>query len=262
MKRLIWGVFALACLSCVTTPANAQDEVRWKPIDAPAEVMPSEIMTSWGTSSSTLYFEDLEWTDWGTAQTEASGHVRLNTCEPFCLAGNYVTVKAKVWLTNIRTVCGQRRYMHIRVAWKYQGKWDGEDYPDVSCRGIMANPGGHPYPNLVPKPKPKPRLRAATARSLYKRSVEDEFTFLEGKVRFVNCSRVARLRVRCRGRWRFAGAYDGGTSIGVWKTRGWVKRHDKNYTVKVKAKHWITYPGYDFSNGPYRYTVWRFYVYG
>ncbi|MCB0862619.1 MAG: hypothetical protein KDB66_05325 [Solirubrobacterales bacterium] len=260
MKRL--ALIAMTMLGMFGLAASASaDEVWWKPIDAPLVVKPAEIVTSWGTSSSTLYFENLEWRGWESQRAEAKGKVQLNTCEPFCLAGNYVTVKAKVWLTKIRSVCGQPRYMHIRVAWRYQGKWWGENYPDVSCRGSMANPGGHPYPNLVPKPRPKPRLKGVTARSLYKRSVEDEFTFLKGQVRYIRCGRVARMRIRCRGKWSFAAAYDGGTSIGVWKTRGWVKRRNKDYTVKVKAKHWIIYPGYDFRNGPFRYTVWRFYEY-
>ena len=237
----------------------------WKQIDGPLEIEPTELTTSYGTSSSTMRFEDLVWEGWGEEIALGTGTVLVNSCRPFCLAGNYVRGDAKVWLSNPRTVCGPRRYMHIRVSVtnlpQGQGPYN-ENYDDVTCEtGSMVNPGGRPYPPPPPPlPTHKPKLKRATAKSLYKRTMQDEFTFLKGKKKYVRCYRKSRLRMRCRGKWTYWGAYDGGMSLGVWKTRGNVRKDGNDFTVKINAKHWIVYPEQGYSTGPYRYSATGYFV--
>ncbi len=243
----------------VSASAASAEDTYWKQIEGNLEVEPTGLTTSWGTSSSTMRFEDLVWTNWGEDIAVADGTGIVNSCDPFCLAGNYVDGDAKVWLSNPRTVCGPRRYMHIRVSVTNLPNGLGpynENYPDVTCRtGSMANPGGRPYPDPPKIHIPKPKLKRTTAKSLYKRTMEEEFTFLRGKKKYIRCSRRSRLKLRCKGRWTYWAAYDGGMSLGVWKTRGTVWRSGRDYTAKIKAKHWIVYPDQGYRTGPYRYSA-------
>jgi len=245
--------------------AGETEPVYWKQIEGNLEVEPAELTTSWGTSSSTMRFENLVWERWGEDIALGTGTVLVNSCRPHCLAGNYVRGDARVWLSNARTVCGPRRYMHVKVSVtnlpQGQGPYN-EDYPDVTCKtGSMANPGGRPYPAPpAPFPTRKPKLKRTMAKSLYKRTVESDYTFLKGKSKYIRCSRMTRLRLKCRGKWTYWGAYDGGTSLGVWKTRGWAKKDGRDYETKINLTHWIIYPGYDFKNGPFKYDASGYFV--
>lgn len=254
MKRI--AAVLVVVIGFLALSASASAEVYWKQIDGPLEVEPSELTTSWGTSSSTVRFEDLEWEDWGESEATASGIANLNTCDPFCLAGNYVKVPAKVWLSKIRSVCGQQRYMHIRVAWKYKGKWDGEDYDDVSCRGNMVNPGGRPYPR-PPRP-PKPRLKRITAKSVFNKTAHEDGRLEYYDKQSLRCHRVNRLRFRCRGRWIERLDIHGEKFVYRVKGRGWVKRSGRYYTCKIRFGYRITTP-----QGSQRFpsdVEWGFYV--
>ena len=45
-----------------------------------------------------------EWEGWGTARATAEGVLHLNTCRPYCAAGNFKAYKGRVTLFKVRTL--------------------------------------------------------------------------------------------------------------------------------------------------------------
>lgn len=154
MKRALVILVVVSGLS-LTATAHAAESVYWKQFPGGSESEPTELVTSYGTSSSTMRFQNLVWEGWGEGNAVATGTALVKSCNPNCLSADLAEGSARVYLSEIRSVCGQRRYMHIRVSVTdlpdELGPYNS-DYDDVTCQGNMVNPSGRPYPNRKPKP--------------------------------------------------------------------------------------------------------------
>jgi hypothetical protein len=55
-----------------------------------------------------LYIDGLTWSDWGGTSAHGTGTIHANTCDPYCLAGNFETAPVSVTLYNIQnSTCGK-----------------------------------------------------------------------------------------------------------------------------------------------------------
>lgn len=152
---LVLPAFALA-LACSVT-ASASKPVYWKSLSIPpsaAQVKPESINVSSGTGSGTFSVISLTWTGWGTRTAQAMGVARVKDCIPSCAEGGFKSRRARVKLSAIRNVCGERRYMNVEIrifdkpkAWTF-GPW-GSD-----CRGAQIR---KPY-RAMPKARLTERL--------------------------------------------------------------------------------------------------------
>jgi hypothetical protein len=158
IRRLLAGsaLFSLVLLSllAVGATAKASGPVYWKSLSIPpisSQIKPKSINVSSGTGSGTFSVVSMSrWTGWGTRTAQSIGVARVKDCVPSCAEGGVKSRRAKVKLSSIRNVCGQRRYMNIEIrvfdkpkAWTF-GPW-GSD-----CRGAQIK---KPY-----GAKPKARL--------------------------------------------------------------------------------------------------------
>jgi hypothetical protein len=225
MKRTGAVVLVVALGALAISSASANAETYWKSIYGSLQVKPKELQVSHGTSSSTLRFEGLEWRGWGSSRAEGKGTVLYKTCDPNCFdPSNVATYEAKIWLSKINSACGQPRYMRVRVAYRRKGRWQAETYDDVSCKGNMVNPGGRPYPST-----PKPRLKRVTAKAYFRKA-----SMTRDRPRYLGCSRVTRLRFRCRAKWVYHGVPEWPTKD-IYRLRGSVRKWSDLLTVKVNV---------------------------
>lgn len=110
------GALLAACALAVSAASAASPKpIFWKNFRQPVEIEPTEVAINYGTgfaSGNKL----TEWEGWGSVSATASGVVHLNTCKPYCAAGNYKAYKGQVTLFKPRQCSGQRRYLDVKFA--------------------------------------------------------------------------------------------------------------------------------------------------
>jgi hypothetical protein len=129
------ALFLLVCLAALAAPATASNPkpIFWKSFGKPVAVEPTRIDIDYGTGAA--WADHLtEWEGWGTARATAEGVLHLNTCRPFCAAGNFKAYRGRVTLFKVRTCGTQRRYLDVKIVpeHKPRASW-GSD-----CRGAQV----------------------------------------------------------------------------------------------------------------------------
>ena len=114
--------------------AKLTSPVYWKNFHKPATIEPARININYSTGFAWATGLD-DWQGWGTKRAAASGTLHLNTCRPFCAAGNYKAYEGRVTLFKIRNCGNQRRYLDIKIKRLQQPSvtW-GSD-----CKGVQIN---------------------------------------------------------------------------------------------------------------------------
>jgi hypothetical protein len=134
-----WAVGAAASALLVAlalaVPAGATNSkpIFWKSFGKPVAIEPTRIDIDYGTGAA--WADHLtEWKGWGTARATAEGVLHLNTCRPYCAAGNFKAYKGRVTLFKVRSCSGQRRYVDVKIVPEHKPKasW-GSD-----CRGAQV----------------------------------------------------------------------------------------------------------------------------
>ncbi|MET0559597.1 MAG: hypothetical protein ABW065_13160 [Solirubrobacterales bacterium] len=126
---LLVALGALAASAFATNPKP----IFWKSFGKPVAVEPSRIDIDYATGAA--WADHLtEWEGWGTARATAEGVLHLNTCRPYCAAGNFKAYKGRVTLFKVRICGSQRRYVDVKIVPEHQPKatW-GSD-----CRGAQV----------------------------------------------------------------------------------------------------------------------------
>jgi hypothetical protein len=128
---LLGGRSATASGSNPVATASASP-LYWKNYRQPAKIEPTRININYSTGFAWATGLD-QWLGWGTRRAVASGTLHLNTCRPFCAAGNYKSYEGRVTLFKIRHCGDQRRYLDIKIKRVHQPSvtW-GSD-----CRGAQ-----------------------------------------------------------------------------------------------------------------------------
>lgn len=113
--------------------AGAAAPVFWKSYRQPVAVEPTRIDINYSTGLAWVT-KLTDWQGWGGGRASSAGIAHVNTCIPFCAAGNYKAYRATVTLYKIRACGGNRRYLDIRLAipGKPAAVW-GSD-----CRGAQV----------------------------------------------------------------------------------------------------------------------------
>lgn len=261
MKRLVANL--AVAFGALAFAASANGEVYWKqladtslPSAGQVVKKPRQMIVYKPNSAGTVCsgcgwrLVNLKWMNWGEAKAVGTGNAvpmgGPGTCGYPPKGCRYPYKEATVYLRKIQSHCGQRRYM--RVGTVVDGF--GTHYPKILCNGTFY---------IKPRPKPKPRLKRITAKSLFNRTVKDRLPNGGKGRKYLRCSRVARLRFRCRGKWEQIGYYDGGEVLLPFKIRGFVQRNDRSYRVRIRAKYWNVYGHGLPTGGPYYFTEWGFY---
>lgn len=195
--------------------AEASEPVYWKSLSTsyvPSQIEPESINVSSGTGSGTFSVFGLDdWLGWGSKTAYATGIARVKDCLPSCAGGGFKDRPARVKLSAIRSICGERRYMNIEIrvfdqpkAWTF-GPW-GSD-----CRGAqILRPYGVPTPK--PRPRPKPRLGRNEARLAMKKTLRTNFTYWNGGFsRRISCRRRSMNEYSCTASWLHLVTSNGGT---------------------------------------------------
>ena len=124
--------FVLAFAAVSASAATVSKPIFWKNFGKPAQVEPKRVDINYSTGAA--WVDRLgEWKGWGTARATAEGTIHLNTCRPYCAAGNFKAYKGRVTLFKVRRCGGQRRYVDVKIVPNGQPKasW-GSD-----CRGAQ-----------------------------------------------------------------------------------------------------------------------------
>jgi hypothetical protein len=111
-------VAALALLLVLVTTSIAgaakPAPIFWKGFGKPATIEPSRIDIEYSTGAAWAT-KLTRWDGWGSASATATGVLHLNTCRPYCAAGNYKAYRGKVTLFKVRFCHGQRRYVDVKI---------------------------------------------------------------------------------------------------------------------------------------------------
>ena len=134
----VGAILAALVLGAAVTggTALAGGTVYWKNFGKPVEVEPVRIDINYSTGYAWATGLN-EWSGWGGERATAEGVLHLNTCRPFCAAGNYKAYKGRVTLFKVRRCGKQRRYIDIKIKVSSRAPtiW-GSD-----CRGLqIENP--------------------------------------------------------------------------------------------------------------------------
>jgi hypothetical protein len=124
------ATLALVVASAAAAPPKP---IYWKSYGKPAKIEPKRIDIDYSTGAA--WADKLTaWEAWGSASATAEGVIHLNTCRPYCAAGNYKAYRGTVTLFKVRFCNGQRRYVNIKIVPEGQPKatW-GSD-----CRGAQV----------------------------------------------------------------------------------------------------------------------------
>jgi len=125
-------VAMLALTVAAMATAAEPKPIFWKNFGKPASIEPSRVDINYSTGAA--WVDRLgEWEGWGTARATAEGTIHLNTCRPYCAAGNFKAYRGRVTLFKVRHCAGQRRYVDVKIVPNGQPKatW-GSD-----CRGAQ-----------------------------------------------------------------------------------------------------------------------------
>jgi hypothetical protein len=121
-------------------PAEPLEATYWKPFEEAIEVEPRTILIGTGTLGGTFRIGSLaDWSGWGESRASAQGFIRMRKCRPDCLRGGIVRRRAKVTLSRVRSICGQRRYMLIKIQ-VVRGPISTIGPYGVDCRGALTRP--------------------------------------------------------------------------------------------------------------------------
>lgn len=118
--------------SSASLSAAPSGPVFWKNYRQPVAVEPARIDINYSTGFAWATGLD-EWSGWGSPRATSPGVAHLNTCRPYCAAGNYKAYPAKVTLYKIGHCGQQRRYLDIKVQ-------VGDKPPSIwgsECRGAQ-----------------------------------------------------------------------------------------------------------------------------
>lgn len=126
---------AAAPLALGTLPAGAAKPkpIFWKNFGKPVKIEPPRVEIDYGTG--VAWVDHIKsWEDWGTVRATAKGRIHLNTCRPYCAAGNYKAYSGRVTLFKVRHCGRQRRYLDVKILPENKPKatW-GSD-----CRGAQV----------------------------------------------------------------------------------------------------------------------------
>lgn len=129
------AVATLALVAFAIAPAGAAGPkpIYWKSFGKAAQIEPSRVDINYSTGAA--WVDHLsEWEGWGTARASAEGQIHLNTCRPYCAAGNFKAYRGRVTLFKVRFCKGQRRYVDVKIKPENRPKasW-GSD-----CRGAQV----------------------------------------------------------------------------------------------------------------------------
>lgn len=133
-RRRRWALLlgVLLALAFAGYSSAAGGQVVWKNYGKPVLVEPERVDITYSTGFA--WADHLtEWTGWGSKRAVADGRIHLNTCKPFCAAGNYKAYDGTVVLSKIRGCNGQRRYLDVKVVPKGQpaAAWGS------NCKGLQ-----------------------------------------------------------------------------------------------------------------------------
>lgn len=115
--RILLAAMACSCVGIAAPPpltAGAGDTVLLPDcgtVSAGGEAAPTQ--WSSGCLSGSINLDGLVWQDWGAPTATASGVIHLNTCDPYCLAGNVYDFPARLTVDKIgrcASPLGPRRY--------------------------------------------------------------------------------------------------------------------------------------------------------
>lgn len=96
------------------TAATKPKPIFWKSYGKAATIEPSRIDIDYSTGAA--WADHLtDWEGWGSARATADGVLHLNTCRPYCAAGNFKAYRGRVTLFKVRHCAGQRRYVDIKI---------------------------------------------------------------------------------------------------------------------------------------------------
>jgi hypothetical protein len=120
---------AVASIASAAKPAP----IFWKSFGKPASIEPARIDIEYSTGGAWAT-KLTKWEGWGSASATATGVLHLNTCRPYCAAGNYKAYRGKVTLFKVRFCHGQRRYVDIKIkpVNQPQASWGS------NCRGAQV----------------------------------------------------------------------------------------------------------------------------
>lgn len=124
---------ALAVAAVSAAAATEPKPIFWKNFGQPAKIEPKRVEINYSTGAA--WADHLsDWEGWGTARATAEGVLHLNTCRPYCAAGNFKAYKGRVTLFKVRHCGRQRRYVDVKIKPDNQPKatW-GSD-----CRGAQV----------------------------------------------------------------------------------------------------------------------------
>lgn len=111
---LLLAIAAAPTLLPPAASAAATAPVHWKNFKQPAAIEPTRINVNYSTGFAWATGLD-QWQDWGKKHSFVDGTLHLNTCRPFCAAGNYKAYVGRVTLFKIRMCGNQRRYLDIKI---------------------------------------------------------------------------------------------------------------------------------------------------
>ena len=105
----------MTALMALAISSSAAAPVFWKNYRQPVAVEPTRIDINYSTGYAWVA-KLSEWEGWGSERATGTGVAHVNTCIPFCAAGNYKAYSgATVTLFKVRSCGSQRRYLNIRL---------------------------------------------------------------------------------------------------------------------------------------------------
>lgn len=108
------ALLATLAVAAGSAGATKPKPIFWKSYGKPATIEPTRIDIDYSTGAA--WADHLnEWEGWGSARATAEGVLHLNTCRPYCAAGNFKAYRGRVTLFKVRHCKGQRRYVDIKI---------------------------------------------------------------------------------------------------------------------------------------------------
>ena len=106
LAALVWATPASAQVTDATLPSRCTDQ----------KVAPVTVIISCGSAN--LYADELAWSSWGGATATATGVMSVNTCDPYCAAGNRAEFPVQLTASSLRN-CAYGRPQYTRVKYHF-----------------------------------------------------------------------------------------------------------------------------------------------
>lgn len=220
--------------------AGASEPVYWKSLSIPSipsQIQPEGFNVSSGTGSGTFSVFGLnDWRGWGGKAAYATGIARVKDCRPSCAEGGTKDRPARVKLSAIRNICGQRRYMNVEIRIFDQPKaWTFGPHGS-DCRGAqIVRPWGS-------RPKPPSKGNSMIVRTCGLLPGEGAYGYV--KTRGVTCRTGWRVSRKARKKFcsrRDSCSFAPYTPSSITRTyRGRVKRNGWKCSAVVKWEFYRT----------------------